>query len=204
MQRSATLRRSRSGSSGGRTLIGNAAAQGWVAPAVAVVVGTLLLWWSARISFNVPYSPVPVTGQTFAVLLIGATYGSRLGAATVLAYIAQGLVGLPVFANGGSGWAWLSGPTGGYIVGFAAGAFVVGWFAERGWDRKPPTTALAMVFGNLAIYGLGVASLQRFIGWDNVWAAGVQPFLVGDAVKIALAAGLLPAAWFVRERLARL
>ena len=203
MQRSGTLRRSRSGSSG-RTPIGNAAAQGWVAPAVAVVVGTLLLWWSARISFNVPYSPVPVTGQTFAVLLIGATYGSRLGAVTVLAYIAQGLVGLPVFANGGSGWAWLSGPTGGYIFGFAAGAFVVGWLAERGWDRKPQTAALAMVAGNLAIYALGVAQLQRFVGWENVWAGGVEPFLVGDAVKIALAAGLLPAAWFVRERLARL
>ncbi len=201
MQGSATLR-SRSGTR--HTLIGNSAAQGWVAPAVAVIAGTLLLWWSARIAFNVPFSPVPVTGQTFAALLIGATYGSRLGAATILAYIAQGLVGLPVFSNGGSGWAWLSGPTGGYIFGFAAGAFVVGWLAERGWDRKPLTMALAMIAGNLAIYALGVANLQRFIGWENVWAGGVEPFLVGDTVKIALAAGLLPAAWFVRERLSRL
>ncbi len=204
MQGSATFRRSRSGSSGGPTLIGGAAARGWVALATAVIAGTLLLWWSARIAINLPFSPVPVTGQTFAALLIGAAYGSRLGTATVLAYIAQGLVGLPVFANGGSGWVWLSGPTGGYIVGFAAGALVVGWLAERGWDRKPVTAALAMVAGNLAIYALGVANLQRFLGWEGVWAGGVQPFLIGDAVKIALAAGLLPAAWFVRERLARL
>jgi biotin transport system substrate-specific component len=203
MQRSATLR-PRSGAGRGRTLIGGAAARGWVAPAIAVVAGTLLLWWSARTSFNLPFSPVPVTGQTFAALLIGAAYGSRLGTATAVAYIAQGLVGLPVFASGGSGWAWLSGPTGGYIFGFAAGAFVVGWLAERGWDRKPLTTALAMVAGNVAIYALGVANLQRFLGWDGVWAGGVQPFLVGDAVKIALAAGLLPAAWMVRERLAKL
>lgn len=187
---------------GGATLLHPAAEyRSLLVTVFAVLVGSVAMGLSAQVSIGIPIGPVPITGQTLVALLIGAVYGSRLGAVTVLVYLAQGAAGLPVFSNGGSGLAFLSGPTGGYLFGFAAAAFVVGWLAERGWDRRVFTTALAMVIGNLVIYACGVTNLSRFVGWDGVWAAGVQPFLPGDALKIALASGLLPGAWWVRSRL---
>lgn len=166
---------------------------------VAMLAGSLLVALSAQVSIGIPVGPVPITGQTLAVLLVAAALGSRLGAATMILYVVQGAAGLPVFSNGGAGVAVLSGPTGGYIIGFIAAAFVVGWLAEHGWDRTPLRTVAAMVAGNLVIYACGVTHLQSFVGWSGAWTAGVQPFLAGDAIKVLLAAGVLPGAWWARR-----
>ena len=169
----------------------------WVRNSVLVVGGSLLLWITAKA--QIPFWPVPMTMQTFAVLLLGAAYGWRLGGAAVLLYLAEGAVGLPVFAKGG-GFAYLLGPTGGYLVGFLFAAIVVGWLAQRGWDRSPVTTVAAMLIGELIIFGLGVAWLAHLIGIDKAIAAGVTPFLWGEAVKIALATALLPATWSILNK----
>ena len=143
----------------------------------------------------IPPSPVPVTGQTLMVLMIGLAYGPRLGAVTVLAYILAGLRGLPVFAGGASGWAVMAGPSGGYIVGFLAAIFVMGLLAERGMGRSMLSTALAMLAGNLVIYLFGYAWLASLIGPGKAFVFGVQPFLWGDAMKLVVAACLMPVAW---------
>ena len=160
-----------------------------------VIGGSLFISLAAQIQVLLPFSPVPVTGQTFAVLLLAALCGCRRGPATVLTYLILGGLGLPVFAGGASGAARLLGPTAGYLLGFLAAALVVGALAEKGWDRRPATTAASMVLGNIIIYATGVAWLSRFVGWNSVLSAGVLPFLAGDAVKIALATFLLPAGW---------
>jgi biotin transport system substrate-specific component len=160
-----------------------------------VLAGSMLLALSAQFAFRIPISPVPVTGQTLVVLLIGMAYGSRLGAATVLAYLVEGGMGLPVFANGTGGWPVIMGPTGGYLIGFVMAAFALGRLAERGMGRGPMYTALAMVIGTMIIYAFGVVWLGQFIGFDKAIAAGVMPFLYGDALKLIVAAGLMPLAW---------
>ena len=142
--------------------------------AVAIALGSLLVALSAQIEMELRFSPVPITGQTFAVLLIGASFGSRLGAITMLAYLGEGMAGLPVFAGGSHGLAVMSGPTAGYLYGFVFAAFIVGYLAEYGWDKNPYTTALAMVIGNVVIYALGVLQLQDFVGWGKVWEFGVR------------------------------
>jgi biotin transport system substrate-specific component len=145
--------------------------------------------------------PVPVTGQTFAVLLAGAVLGSRRGGLSALAYVLEGSAGLPVFAHGKTGLGALAGPTGGYLVGFVAAACLVGALAERGLDRRPVTTALAMTAGNIAIYAFGLAwlfcwtRLSAGLPTKSILTVGLCPFIVGDAIKIALAALLCPAAW---------
>lgn len=161
-----------------------------------VLAGSLLIALAAQVAIKLPFSPVPITGQTLAVLLVAALLGSRRGAAAVLTYIAQGALGLPVFAGGAAGLARLAGPTGGYLAGFVVAAFLVGLLAERGWDRRPATTVAAMALGNVAIYALGVLWLARFVGGlDQAVQLGVLPFIPGDVLKIALAAVLLPAGW---------
>ncbi len=172
---------------------------------LAVLAGTALLAASAHVRVELGFSPVPITGQTFAVLLIGAVYGSRLGALTVIAYLAEGISGLPVFAGGASGWVYFTATSGGYFVGFVGAAYAVGWLAERGWDRSAVTMAAAMVIGNVIIYVPGWWWLLRELGISagRSWDLGVQPFLIGDAVKIGLASGLLPAAWLLRDELVR-
>ena len=163
---------------------------------VALILGgSLLIALSAQLQINLPFSPVPITGQTFAVLLLGALYGSRRGPATVVTYLALGAIGLPVFAGGAFGVARLVGPTAGYLVGFIVAAFVVGLLSERGWDRKPWSTAASMIIGNGIIYLAGVLWLSRFVGWQAVLSTGFLPFLAGDALKIALATVMLPAGW---------
>lgn len=162
--------------------------------AALILVGSLLLIASAKL--RVPMWPVPATMQTFAVLAIGAAYGWRLGASTVAVYLAYGAVGIPVFGGTTAGPAYFAGPTAGYLVGFVVAAALVGWLAERGWDRRWSTTASAMVLGNLVIYILGVAWLSTVTGSvASAVTVGVVPFLVGDGVKVALAALLLPLAW---------
>ena len=168
----------------------------------ALVVGfSALVALSAQIS--VPWWPVPLTAQTLGVLLTGAVLGPRLGTLALLAYWGEGLMGLPVFANGQSAWTptarpgmpYMFGTTAGYLVGFVIAAGVVGWLSQRGWDRSVRRAALAMVVGNLVIYAFGLANLLRFVPVEGVLAAGLLPFLPGDAVKIALAALALPGAW---------
>ena len=158
---------------------------------VAVALGTALLSVAARIEIPLPFSPVPVTGQTFAVLVIGASLGARLGALSVAVYVLEGLLGLPVFAGGASGTARLVGPTGGYLVGFVVAAAIVGWLAERGWTRTIPSTVAAMLFGEAAIYLFGLAWLSRFPLAVGVLDAGLVPFVARDLYRLALAVVVL-------------
>lgn len=166
---------------------------------LVVVAGSALVALAAQVRIPLPFSPVPVTGQTFAVLLVAAALGARLGPASLGLYVLEGAVGLPVFAGGNAGLATLSGATGGYLVGFVAAAAVVGALAQRGWDRRFATAALAMLAGEVVIYACGLAWLARFPLPVGLLDAGLTPFLVGDAYKLVLAALALPAAW----RLAR-
>jgi biotin transporter BioY len=163
-----------------------------------VVLGSLLVALAAQI--KIPMWPVPVTMQTLAVLLVGALLGSRLGALSMLLYLGEGLLGLPVFAGWGSGPAYFAGPTAGYLFGFVAAAFVVGWLCERGWDRKVSTAVLAMLLGNVTIYLFGLPWLARFVGVDRVLQAGLLPFIPGDILKIILAALILPAGWKLLQK----
>ncbi len=165
------------------------------------VLGSMLVAVSAQI--QVPMYPVPMTMQPLAVLVIGAAYGSRLGALTMLLYMAEGALGLPVFAGMKGGALHLVGPTGGYIVGFVAAAAVVGALAERGWHRSIVLSTAAMTLGMTLIYLFGAGWLASLIGLDKALAAGVLPFLLGDAVKIALAALIVPGSWALVERFAR-
>jgi len=162
--------------------------------AALVLGGSLFVALAAQVTIRLPFSPVPITGQTLAVLLVGALLGSRRGAWSLLAYLLEGLAGLPVFAGGASGPAYALGPTGGYLIGFVIAAFVVGWLAERGWDRRLGSTALAMVAGNVAIYACGLGWLSLFVGRQAL-ALGLIPFLAGDVVKLVLATTIVPLGW---------
>ena len=162
-----------------------------------VFAGTLLLAISAKI--QIPFYPVPLTMQTFVVLLIGFSFGWRLGALTILAYLAQGAMGLPVFADTperGIGIAYMLGPTGGYLLGFVVAAAITGALAERHWDRSLLSAGLAAVIGLAAIYACGLLWLGTLLGWDKpILAWGLLPFLPGEVLKLALLAGTLPLAW---------
>jgi biotin transport system substrate-specific component len=165
--------------------------------ALLVVAGSLALAISAKV--QVPFWPVPMTMQTLVVLLIGASFGARLGGVTLAAYLAQGAAGLPVFASG-AGLAYMAGPTGGYLAGFLLAAIVVGALADRGFGRNVWTTLVAMGAGLVAIYGLGVGWLAVFAGLEKAITLGVVPFVPAEAVKLALAALLLPSAWKLARR----
>ena len=165
-------------------------------------IGSLLLVVSAKV--QVPFWPVPMTMQTFVVLVLAIAYGPRLGTVTVALYLFEGAVGLPVFAKGG-GLAYFSSPTGGYLIGFLVAAWTVGWLAERGWDRSVVTTALAMLIGEVVIFAFGLAWLGWFIanakglplmaGYKAAIAAGVTPFLLAEAFKILLATVTVQLIW---------
>jgi len=174
---------------------GKLKAHTWLYDSFLVLGGSLVLALSAQVAIPLPFSPVPITGQTFAVLVIGMLLGRWRGAGVVVAYLIEGCTGLPVFAEGKMGLAVLLGPTGGYLVSFVPAAFLVGYLAEKGWDRKIPTTFLAMILGNVIIFGLGAAWLSKFVGADRALSLGVYPFLIGDAIKIGLATFALPGAW---------
>ena len=168
----------------------------WLYNTLLILGGSLFIAGAAQIAIPLlPFSPVPITGQTFAVLLMGAALGSKRGALCVLTYLTQGAAGLPVFTGAGAGIATLAGPTGGYLVGFMFAAYLTGWLAERGWDRRLQTNFLAMVLGNLVIYTFGLAWLGVLVGYDKVLTLGLWPFIPGDLLKLAIATGLLPFAW---------
>ena len=163
-----------------------------IVQALLVVAGSLVLAASAKV--QVPFWPVPMTMQTFVVLMLGATLGARLAGATVLAYLVEGAAGLPFFANGG-GVGQLAGPTGGYLVGFLVAAVLVGWLADKGYGRTIITTLVAFLAGEVAIFALGTGWLSTFTGAGKAVALGVTPFLLAEALKVALACALLPFAW---------
>ncbi|WP_299041002.1 biotin transporter BioY [uncultured Tateyamaria sp.] len=165
--------------------------------AVLVVLGIALLAVAAKI--KVPMWPVPITMGTFAVLTIGAAYGARLGLVTILGYMIIGALGFDVFAGSSAetfGLTYMMGGTGGYLVGYVLATVALGALAQRGWDRSVMWMALAMLIGNVLIYVPGLAWLGQLYGWDKpILEWGLTPFLVGDALKLALAALILPAAW---------
>lgn len=168
-----------------------------VADVSLILMGSLLVAAFAQLS--IPLQPVPITGQTFAVLLVGMALGSRRGALALTAYLAEGIAGLPVFAEAKFGLATVQGPTGGYLLGFIAAAWLVGLLAEKGFDRGLLKTLAAMAVGTAVIYLCGVVWLSPFVGGiageSGALALGMYPFLIGDAIKAVAAALLLPAAW---------
>jgi len=168
---------------------------------VVLVVGFACLTAAfAQISFWI--GPVPITGQTFAVLLAGALLGSRRGALSQLSYLAIGATGIPYwFALGGPpGIARLIGPTGGYLIGFVAAAFLVGWLAERGWDRRIWTAIPVMLGGSVVIYICGLSWLACFVPMGSLLQAGLYPFIIGDFIKVIAAALILPSGWMLLRR----
>ncbi|MBI4050911.1 MAG: biotin transporter BioY [Elusimicrobia bacterium] len=166
----------------------------WARPA-QILFFSFFIAGCAQLEIFLPFTPVPITGQTFAVLLTGAWLGSRLGVAAVLAYLMEGNLGLPFFAGGGAGFQHLMGPTGGYLLGFLPAAWSVGKLAEKGWDRDPFTAALMMFLGSAVIFAFGLLGLARFVPFSQLLALGLYPFLIGDVVKICLGAAVLPWGW---------
>ena len=180
----------------------HAGAEVWFKRVVLVALGVVALAVAANI--RVPMWPVPVTMQTFAVLAIGAAYGPRLGGATLLGYLALGTAGVAVFTGEGAGLAYMTGPTAGYLVGFLMAAVVIGWLAARGWSRTVPGMVGALLVGNAVIYAFGLPwmaylfAADRGMAWVVQW--GMTNFLVGDALKLALAAVLIPGLWRLVDR----
>ncbi len=180
------------------TLIDAAIARTGLLWDIALVVGFACLTAAcAQVSFWV--GAVPITGQTFGVIITGAFLGSRRGALSQLSYLAIGATGIPYwFALGGApGVARLIGPTGGYLIGFVATAFIVGWLTERGWDRRVWTSILAMFAGSVAMYIFGLSWLRQFVPEGTLLQVGFYPFIIGDIFKIVLAALLLPSGWLL-------
>ena len=184
------------------TLVGAVAAPlDWTRSALLVVGFSLLTAAAAQVVVPLPFTPVPLTGQTFAVLLTGALLGPRLGALAMLAYLVEGAAGLPFFRGGAGGVTHFAGATAGYLFAFPAAAYVTGALAERGWDRRFVTAAAAMALGSFVILACGWAWLAlMFKGGAEAFRLGVLPFLPGDVVKVALAAAALPAGWALLRR----
>ena len=183
------------------TLIGTALAPlDWIRSVGLVLGFSLLLALAAQMV--IPIGPVPITGQTFVVLLTGALLGSRLGAITMIIYLVEGASGLPFFYGGSGGVAHLFGPTGGYLVAFPAAAFITGAFAEHDWDRRFPTAVAAMAIGSLVITLSGWTwfSIVTNTSMPVVFTTTVSKLIPGDIIKILLAAAALPAGWALLKR----
>jgi biotin transport system substrate-specific component len=183
------------------TLIGAALSPMDMTRTVSIVIA-FSLFNALAAQIAIPIGPVPITMQTFAVTLTGALLGSRLGAAALIAYLIEGAAGLPFFAGGFGGLGVLLGPTGGYLVSFPAAAYITGAFSEHGWDRRFLTAAAAMAIGSVVILLAGSAWLVVGLGstLPNAFKLGVAPFLIGDVVKIVLAAAVLPTGWALLKR----
>lgn len=149
--------------------------------------GSILLALLARLSIPVPFSPVPITGQTFGILFLGGILGSRIGTLSVVMYIVEGIIGLPVFAGGTAGFLYLLGPTGGYLIGFVPAVYLVGYLSEKGWTNKFTATFLTMIFGTSVIFIFGISWLAVTAGFETALSIGLYPYLPGAAVKIILA-----------------
>jgi biotin transport system substrate-specific component len=162
-----------------------------------VLAGTGLVAAAAQISVKLPFTPVPVTGQTFAVVLVGASLGSLRGAASLMLYLWLGVAGAPIYAHHDSGWNVITSASGGYIVGFVLAAAVTGLLAERGWDRRFSSSVGAMLTGNVIIYLVGLPWLAVVLNTnlEKTLEYGLYPFVPGDIFKLYVAAGILPTAW---------
>lgn len=160
-----------------------------------VLAGAAFIGVLAQVAVPLPFTFVPISGQTLGVLMIGALYGSKRGAITLLTYIAEGVVGFPVFAEGRAGLIVLLGPTGGYLAGFVAAAYVTGFLAEKGMDRKLRTALPGFFLGHTIIFAFGLAWLSQFVSRDQLLVAGLYPFIPGEIVKTVIAALILPSAW---------
>ncbi len=156
---------------------------------------SFLMGLAAQIEIRLPVSLVPITGQTFAVLLAGALLGSRWGALSVAFYLLEGGIGLPFFAGGAAGFTRFFGPSGGYLIGFLPAAWLTGRLAERGWDRTPLWAAAMMLLGGIPIFAMGLLGLARFVPAAQLLPTGLLPFIPGDILKSLLAAGALPTGW---------
>ncbi|TMQ61947.1 MAG: biotin transporter BioY [Candidatus Eisenbacteria bacterium] len=168
---------------------------GWLDDLLLATAASIVTALAARIEIPLPWTPVPITGQTFAVLLSGAVLGARRGFLSQVLYLAEGTFGLPVFAGGAAGFAIFAGPTAGYLVAFPFAAALVGALAERGWDRRFFSMLAAMLLGSAVIFGLGLFWLARFSPVSHLLALGLLPFVPGDLIKATLAALAFPAAW---------
>ena len=180
-----------------------------VRDAVAVIGFALLTALAAQVKFHLGFTPVPITGQTFAVLLAGGTLGMSRGAASQALYWAMGLMGLPFFAGGDGGWESGTGATMGYLAGFIVASALVGYMAERRADRNVITSLAAMTMGSVVIYAMGALWLAFDLGIpvangdDSALALGVTPFLAGDVLKVAIASAVTPSAWLLVSRFRR-
>jgi biotin transport system substrate-specific component len=167
------------------------------AQAVFAVTGAALVAVCSQISIALPFTPVPITGQTFAVLLVGASLGPLTGAASMGLYLLAGIAGAPVYADGAHGWATVTSASGGYLVGFLLASSLVGLLATRGWDRRFGSASGALLAGNVVVYlvGLPWLAVQLDTNLEKTLEYGLYPFVVGDILKLYIAAALLPAAW---------
>ncbi len=171
-----------------------------------ILAGTALVSLLAQVS--IPWYPVPFTGQTLAVLLVGGMLGALRGALSLAVYFAIGALGAPIFSEQAGGWDIITGATGGYIVGFILAAGVVGWLCERGADRRVVSMIGVLLLGNVLIYAIGVPWLANWspagdgvnLGWSQAYELGVQPFILGDLLKLAIVAAILPAGWALLQR----
>lgn len=167
----------------------------WVKEIPLLAAFNLLLVGSAFLSINLPWTPVPITGQTFVVMLLAMSLGRVRAGIVTAAYLLEGALGLPVFAGGAFGIATLFGPTGGYLMGFLVAAVFVGWLADQGWDRSVWRSLLAMSMGHAIIFAAGLLILSIYVPAGQLLVAGLTPFLLGTGIKILLASGILPAMW---------
>ena len=172
-----------------------------LADTVLVLAGTGLVAGAAQISIKLPFTPIPITGQTFAVVLVGASLGAIRGTASLMLYLWLGVAGAPIYAHHNHGWAVITGASGGYIVGFVVAATVTGYLAERQWDRKLSSAIAAMLTGNVIIYLVGLPWLAVVLNTnlEKTLEYGLYPFVPGDVFKLYLAAAVLPGAWRVVE-----
>jgi biotin transport system substrate-specific component len=168
-----------------------------------VLGGAAFVGLMAQISVNLGFTPVPITAQTFGVLLVGAAYGPALGATSMGAYVLLGIIGVPLYADRHHGWGVFSGTNGGYLVGFVVAAAVVGYLSERGWDKRFSSSIAMMLTGSVIIYACGSIWLHHelHVSWNTTFVDGVYPFVPGDLVKLYLAAAALPGAWSLVRRL---
>ncbi len=168
----------------------------WLRDLSLIIIGSLFIAILAQIEIPLPFTPVPITGQTFGVLLVGAALGSKRGAASLGLYLAEGIFGLPFFAGGAHGLNIVLGATGGYLIGFIGAAYAIGLLAERGLERSVRTSFIPFLVGTIVIYVCGVAWLAVVLGdFSAAIKGGLLPFLIGDAIKLIAAALALPAAW---------
>ncbi|MBI5838665.1 MAG: biotin transporter BioY [Chloroflexi bacterium] len=168
----------------------------WIRDLFLIIIASLFVAALAQVQIPLPFTPVPITGQTFGVLLVGAVLGSKRGAASLASYLAIGAFGLPFFAGGAHGLNTVIGATGGYLIGFVIAAYIIGLLAERGLERNMQTSFIPFLVGTVIIYACGVSWLAIVLGsFSKAFAAGFIPFVIGDAIKLIAASVALPAAW---------